>query len=197
MIYVSIVYEDDLSELVMTKLLDQFQHKYYITNTYSGHGFGYLKANIKGFNEASVESPYFMLTDLDNYECPLSLIQDWVDFVLNPNFIFRIAVKEVESWLLADVDGLANFMKVSKANFPLQPDNVPDPKNKLIQIARKSRIRRIREDIVPINEYAQIGPNYNGCLSEFVFYNWDIKQAIMKSTSLQRAYNRLEKFSPV
>lgn len=195
MIYINLAYEDDLSEAVMTKLLESFGNKYSIHNTYTGYGFGYLKSNIKGFNQSSIATPFFMLTDLDNYECPPSLIKDWITFPLLPNFIFRIAIKEVEAWLLADKEGLSEFMKVSLANFPTAPENETDPKRTLIQLAKRSRIRRIREDIVPINENAKVGPNYNGCLMEFVFEKWDILNAMSSSRSLEKAFSKLEAFN--
>jgi hypothetical protein len=194
MIYINLVYEDDLSEAVMFKLINHFGDKYIVHNTYSGHGFGYLKSNIKGFNQASVVSPFFMLTDLDNYTCPPSLIKDWINFPLKSNFIFRIAVREVEAWLLADIEGLSEYFKVSATNFPVRPESEIDPKNTLIHLARRSRIRRIREDLVPINENAAIGPNYNGCLMEFVFNNWNIETALTRSKSLLKAFKILENF---
>jgi len=196
MISVTLVFEDDLSEAVMIQILRQFPDKYEIFQSYSGHGFGYLKTNIKGFNQASVVNPHFMLTDLDNYECPIVLINDWVDFELNDNFIFRIAVREVESWVLADRENLSKYFNVSIANFPRNPDEETDPKNTLISLARRSKKRNIREDIVPINHNAGIGPNYNGCLSTFVFNNWDIEKAILNSASLRKTYEKLRDFVP-
>jgi len=194
MIYFNLIYEDDLSEAVLTKLLRHFKDKYEVHSTYHGHGFGYLKNNIKGFNEASNVTPHFMLTDLDNYPCPTSLIEDWINFPLNPNFVFRIAVREVEAWLLADIEGLSSFLKVSKANFPKNPEQETDPKKTLIQLAKRSRNRDIREDIVPINERATIGPNYNGRLSDFVLNNWNIETARKRSLSLEKACNKLMHF---
>ncbi|OFY50973.1 MAG: hypothetical protein A2W85_05010 [Bacteroidetes bacterium GWF2_41_31] len=194
MIYLNLIFEDDLSEMVLTRLLSHFDTKYSVNVAYNGRGFGYLKNNIKGFNQASLIIPHLMLTDLDNYPCPPSLINDWVTFQMNPNFIFRIAVREVESWLLADIEGLSNFLLVASANFPLNPEQEPDPKKTLIRLAKKSRNRRIREDIVPVNANATIGPNYNDCLMEFVFNVWDVERAIPRSKSLEKAYYRLDKF---
>lgn len=194
MIYINLVYEDYLSEAVMTKLVSHFTGKYSIQNSYSGNGFGYLKSNIKGFNQASKSTPFFMLTDLDNYSCPPELIDDWITFPLNQNFIFRIAVREVESWLMADIEGLSGFLKVSKTIFPKEPEIEQDPKDRLIQIARRSRTRSIREDIIPINKNAKIGPNYNGRLIEFVSGKWSIENAKKRSISLSRALDKLEYF---
>lgn len=196
MIFVTIVFEDDLSEAVMTRILADFPEKYEVHQSYSGNGFGYLKTNIKGFNQASVVNPHFMLTDLDNYECPIALKEDWIKFNIHPNFIFRIAVREVESWVLADREGVSRFFNVALVNFPINPDAEKDPKNTLIQLAKRSNKRDIRADIVPINQNATIGPNYNGSLSDFVFKNWNIENALLHSESLRRAYEKLRDFNP-
>lgn len=195
MIFVTIVFEDDLSEAVINKILNHFPGKFTVIHSYSGNGFGYLKKNIKGFNQASAINPHFMLTDLDNYECPTALKKDWINFELNSHFIFRIAVREVESWLLADHEGLSNFLGVSPTAFPRNPEELTDPKNKLIQLAKRSRKRSIREDIVPLNNNACIGPNYNGCLSTFVSNNWSITNAIEHSNSLKKTIARLHELS--
>ncbi len=197
MIYLSLVYEDDLSEIVMTKLLGHFKGKFAIHNTWPGYGFGYLRKKVFAFNQASTTSPYFMLTDLDNYPCPPELINDWINVPLHPNFIFRVAVKEVEAWLLADIEGLSGFFRISASNFPSRPEEVTDPKQTLINLAKKSRIRRIREEIVPVGSNARIGPNYNGCLSGFVLNLWNVFDAMKLSRSLEKAYRRLESFNEV
>ena len=137
-----------------------------------------------------------MLTDLDNYDCPPELINEWMNFKPNPGLIFRIAVREVEAWLLADIEGLAAFFKISSANFPREPEKKSDPKKALIKLAEKSRIRRIKEDILPLNPNASIGPNYNSRLAEFVFNHWNIGSALNRSESLKKAYKKLEEFEP-
>jgi hypothetical protein len=191
---INLVFEDEISEFTMIKILDSFGDKYYCGISYPGHGFGYIKSNINGFNQAAVATPFFVLTDLDNYNCPLELINDWLTHPPKPNLIFRIAVREVEAWLLADREGYSNFTGVSIANFPLNPEVESNPKQTLINITRKSRRRSVREDIVPINENAQIGPNYNEQLMNYVASSWDIERAMGNSESLRRAYRNLEGF---
>ena len=105
----------------------------------------------------------------------------------------RIAIKEIESWLLADIEGFSEFTGVSKANFPLNPELLPDVKKALIHIVRKSRKRSIKEDILPLKN-AEIGPNYNNRLLEFLINNWDVSRAMLRSQSLKRAYNHLNSF---
>lgn len=194
MIYLNLAVEDELSAMAITKLITCFNTKYTIRNVYANNGFGYLKSSIRGFNEAAKFLSFFVLTDLDRYECPPALIDDWINFELNKNLIFRIAVREVEAWLLADSKGLSKFFRVSESNFPFDPESLSDPKNVIIQLAGKSKIRKIREEIVPIGPGASIGPNYNGCLGEFVMTKWSVESAITKSRSLEKAYNHLKKY---
>jgi hypothetical protein len=191
---VNLVYEDELSEYVLIKLLSSFEHKYQIGTPYNARGFGEIKAKINGYNQACRFTPYLVLTDLDDHKCPIRLINKWFKSNPHPNMIFRIAIKEVEAWLLADIEGFAYYTGVSAAKFPRNPENEHDPKKKLILLAKQSRKRDIREDIVPINENAQIGPNYNGRLMEFVFEHWNITHAMTRSDSLSRAYQRLAQF---
>jgi len=187
--------EDDLSEFAMTKLVNSFGSKYYIGNLFNGGGFGYLKKNINGFNEASIATPFFVLTDLDDSICPINLINEWLKHPRKPNLIFRVAVREVEAWILADIEGFSHFLGISPTHFPPDPETIADPKALLINLARRSRKRDVREDIVPVNANAKVGPDYNGRLMEFVLGDWDISRAKGRSLSLRRAANCLEKFN--
>lgn len=196
MIPICLVNEDFLSESVMVRLVNNFGDKYVISATYSDGGFGYIKANLDKFNSAAKVIPYFVLTDLDNTPCATELIQDWIKFRKHSNLIFRIAVTEVESWLLADRKGFANYLGISIANMPRNPDLERDPKQSLISLVNKSKRRDIKSDVIPRHE-AQIGPNYNGRLSQFVIEHWDIERAAKNSESLKRAINALENFKYV
>lgn len=191
---INLVFEDAISEFTMIKLLNSFGNKFYIGKSYQGYGFGYIKTNIGGFNQAAISTPFFVLTDLDTYECPVALINDWISQPLKSNLIFRIAVREVEAWLLADIEGFSDFLGVSKANFPINPDMEIDPKRTLISLVKRSRKRHIKEDIVPINDNAQIGPNYNERLMQYVSDYWDLDRAMQKSSSMRRAHNCLNNF---
>jgi hypothetical protein len=193
-ISINLVFEDAISEFIMMKLLDSFKDKFRYGISYSANGFGYIKSNINGFNQASIAVPFFVLTDLDNHSCPPELINDWLNSAINSNLIFRIAVREVESWLLADIEGFSSFTGVAQVNFPINPELEDDPKQVLINLVRRSRNRSIREDIVPINNNARIGPNYNERLMEFVSDFWSLERAISRSESLSRACNRLNEF---
>lgn len=191
---INLVYEDELSEFVISRLFGCFDNKFFTGTSYNGRGFGYIKSNINGFNQASVAVPFFVLTDLDNYDCPLSLIGNWFIRPQNPNMIFRIAIREVEAWLLGDRQGFAEYLGISQRNIPNDPESESDPKRTLISLVARSNRRSIKEDILPINQNASIGPNYNGRLMEFVLEHWNIERAMENCASLRRAYKRLEDF---
>lgn len=191
---INLVFEDELSEFILVQLLDSFGNKFFKGVSYNGHGFGYIKSKINGFNQACITTPFLVLTDLDNAECPVTLINEWFNTPMHNNMIFRIAVRQVESWLLADIEGYSKFLRISTSHFPRNPEMLSNPKQTLINLARISRKKDLREDIVPINNNAKIGPNYNGRLMEFVFKDWDLNRAMSRSESLNRAYKKLLNF---
>jgi len=191
---INLVFEDELGEYVLSRLLDCYGGKYSTGISYNGRGFGYIKSKINGFNQACAAVPFLVLTDLDNNDCPVTLIDEWFIGQPHRNMIFRIAIREVEAWLLADKEGLANYLGIPEVLLPINPEQDPDPKKTLISLTRRSKHRKIREDIIPINENASIGPNYNGRLMEFVFNHWSIKRAMTRSESLRRAHKKLDLF---
>jgi hypothetical protein len=192
----NLVFEDQISEFVMIKLAEKTK-KYFVVNSYSEGGFGYIKKNIEGFNEASKGCPFFVLTDLDNVDCAPFLIEDWLRKPAHENLIFRIAVREVETWLLADVEGFSKYTGIAKVNFHDNPEEIADPKAELLKLIRRCRNRKIREDILPKNEFASVGPNYNGRLGEFVLKHWSISRAMKRSDSLKKAMKHLSTFNVV
>ncbi|MGH8244991.1 MAG: hypothetical protein ACREUU_01005, partial [Gammaproteobacteria bacterium] len=107
-------------------------------------GSGYLRKTIRGWNRAAQGVPFVVLTDLDQHECPAALLGAWLPEPRHANLVFRIAVREVEAWLLADVENLASFLKVRSSAIPRNPDAVLDPKGALIGAARRSRSAEVR-----------------------------------------------------
>jgi hypothetical protein len=189
----NLAFEDQVSEFVMTKM-SEYAQKFIIGYSYSEGGFGYIKRNIRGWNSAAKGCPFFILTNLDNTECPSLLINKWLNEAPHQNLIFRIAVREVEAWLLADIEGFSSFTGVPAVNFHEEVEKLNNPKEELIRIARRSRKRNIKDDIVPRDDFAKIGPNYNERLCEFVISYWDIERARKRSQSLNKAVSKLINF---
>lgn len=194
-IYIHLAVEDVLSEEVLRKLLAIFGPRFEVGQCYRQRGYGYLKKQAACFNQASRITPFLMLTDLDTGVCPASLIAEWLPTARHSNFLFRVAVREVESWLLADRATLARFLSVSPAVIPRDPETLPDPKRELISIAKSSRRREVREAIVPSPKTtAKQGPDYNGCLARFVSEHWNPDAAKGSADSLRRILIRLAEF---
>jgi len=188
-------YEDELSLALIQRIFSQLENNYLIGAKFPGRGAGYLKKNIKSFNELSKGFPFLLLTDLDNDECAPAKIRDWIKVPLNSNFLFRIAVRESESWVLADRGSFSKFLDISINRIPFNTDVINDPKRFLINLIRSSRKNSLKNDIVPAkNSTASIGRNYNEPLVRFVLEEWDVYEAVKHSESLKRMVERLQTF---
>ncbi len=197
-IYVNLVFEDGLSGAVLQRLLDSSRQTYSVGLRYNSGGFGWIKKRINGFNHAAKGMPYVVLTDLDVSECAPALINDWLDGPRHPNLLLRIAVREVESWLLACRPTFAAFLGIQEDRIPIDVDAIDSPKEFIVNLAKRSRKRGMRSDIVPAGDStARVGPAYNGRLMHFVETDWDPTLAKQNSPSLQRAMQALDVFGPV
>jgi hypothetical protein len=195
---VNLATEDELSEVVLRRLLDHSDRGYAIGTAYGRRGFGDLRRTITGWNRAARFVPFIVLTDLDSRPCPTELIEDWLKEARHPNLLLRVAVREVEAWLLADRSNLGKYLRVSEKSIPVDPDGLPDPKATLVNVARRSRSETLRDRIVPQRgSTAKQGRDYNSCLAEFVRTDWSIEDAASQSASLRRTVTRLASFTPV
>lgn len=153
-------------------------------------GKQWLRQQIGGYRNASAHAAWFVLVDLDRDECPPQLRRNWGDADAARGLCFRVAVRAVESWLLADRDGLAKFLGVARGTLPDWPDATPDPKRVLIDAASRSRRGGVRDAIVP-RPGARQGPLYAAELGRFVDERWDATAAAGRSPSLDRCRRRL------
>ena len=194
---INLVVEDSLSEAVVRKILLESGCSYSVGICYGQGGSGYLKKKICGFNNAAKGTPFFVLTDLDKSECPPALLEEWLPKPRHPNLLFRIAVREVESWLLADQKAISKFLGIQRESVPINVDAEDNPKQLLINLTRKSKNRLLREAIVPsLCSTANVGPDYNSYLISFVRDHWNIKEAMRRSSSLQHTVNAVRCFKP-
>ena len=184
--------EDALSEAVGQRMVEDTGSDLTVTQLLRRGGFGYLKSKIRNFCELARRTPILLLTDLDTEECPATLIEDWSRRNAIPEqLLFRVAVRQVESWLLADRDGIARLLKVSVRQLPRDPDALPDAKRSLLQLAQRAP-RAVREDLVAESgATAAQGLGYNTVLTNFVRTSWDPARAVHRSNSLARARMRL------
>lgn len=194
-IVINLAVEDDLSEAVLRKIIAYSSPRYVVGLCFNRGGFGYLKKNIRGFNHAAKGNAFLVLTDLDRTECAPTLIHKWLSVPRHPNLLFRVAVREVESWILASRSDFAKFLGISKKLIPDKADEIGDPKQLLVNLAKRAKSRKLREAIVPrAKSTAKVGPDYNGALIRFVESCWNIEEAVKNSPSLRRAVSSLKKF---
>lgn len=195
---ITLAVEDVLSERVILRMLAQIRGDLTVSTKIGFRGNAYLRSIARGLNKAAKGSAFILLTDQDTAEaCPVRIISEWLGGdKLHHNFLFRIAVLEVEGWLLADRKAISEFLGVPVAKLPENADTIPNPKQFLVNLARSSNRSNIREDLVPKpGGTAQVGPNYNGRLAEFLEASWSCKRARDNSDSLKRAVRRLEDFA--
>lgn len=195
--YANLAVEDELTERVVKTVIGKCGLDVEIVNTFGNQGNGYLRRGIRGFNEASRYTPFVVVTDLDDVECPPALVTNWFAGIRKRNSLsFNVAVREVEAWLMADRARFASHFSINPDYIPRNPEMEPDPKSSLIQAVRKSRVRAYRDSIVPAKgSIAQIGPDYNGALGEYVEESWRPTSASERSPSLHRLVERLSEIA--
>jgi hypothetical protein len=159
------------------------------------NGKPHLLRQVKAYNEAARYKPWIVLVDLDDDEvCAPPFRANWLPCPA-PQMCFRVAVREVEAWLLADRERLARFLSVSLGGVPPEPEAIADPKRVMVDLARRSRKREIREEMVPRPESGRpVGPAYSSHLMEFVAdttAGWRPDAAAESSESLRRCIHAL------
>ena len=135
-----------------------------------------------------------MFTDLDSPKsCAPELIHSWVKAPLNHGFFLRVAVMEIESWIIADRGALAACLSIPVGRIPSAPDDIPEPKEFLVSHARESKKKSLRDQLVPSNlaVTTRVGPEYNNRLSQFVRDDWNLERAAAVSPSLKRTLDRI------
>jgi hypothetical protein len=138
--------------------------------------------------------PILGLADLESFPCPSGLIAQHLPQGRQDLFILRVAERMLESWLLADSEAMAGFLRVSAKSLPRDPERESHPKQTLVNLARRSRVRRVRDDLVPEEgSIGVVGRGYVPCMTEFVEHHWRPQVAANRSESLKRAIAAIKK----
>lgn len=163
---------------------------------YGKKGKPHLRSQVDGYNSAARHAPWVVLVDLDHEAgCAPHLCAGWLAAPA-PRLCFRVAVRAVEAWLMADTEALARFLSVGRKKVPGDPEGLADPKEALVNLARESRKREIREDMVPRQGSGRaVGPAYASRLIEFVSSHWRPAEAADRADSLRRAIACLERLA--
>jgi hypothetical protein len=190
---VTVAVEGDLDEALLRQILDHVGMS--VRAVYGRKGKRFLLQSINGYNNAARHAPWIVLVDLDrDCDCAPPCAQRWLA-TPSTQMCFRVAVRAVEAWLLADRERLAQLLGVNAAWLPANPDCLDDPKRSLIDLARRSRRRAVREDLVPRQGSGRsVGPLYTTRMIEFLqddTAGWRLDQALQVSESLERCVRRL------
>lgn len=192
---ITLITEDDLSVQVAGKIMSAYSPACTI-NRILRWNKQKIAGRISGINQSAHGMPFFVLTDQDTQDnCPASAVAT-LNQSIHPNLLYRFAVMEVESWLLADRSGICNFLGVPYNKVPDNPETISQPKETLIELTRK--FGRYHKDAI-VNKFddTQPGPDYNGTLGRFVVEKWNVEDAARSSQSLQRTLRRVANYKPV
>jgi hypothetical protein len=194
---------EDAPSAAVARQLVEHRNKTAVTELRFKEGFpditgGYVEIKKKCSSLLSMANSglyTFTITDLDTTACPASLILNWFSpslstLPLPKNLVFRVAVREIEAWLLADMHAFATYLKIAPANFPIYPESLQDPKQYLLNVIRKHGTKNFHKEMLP-RRNASVGPRYNEVLIEFIQTKWSPPRAAVHAASLDRAITAL------
>ena len=186
--------EDELSAAVVRRILAKYVVRLGVPQVVGQVGVGFLKTNLKKYlNAAKNIRPVFMLTDLDLVSCAPVLVRNWFEGDNLPSrFLFRVAVREVEAWLLADREAFGRYLGMSSAKIERNVETIVEPKEYLLNLAKGSKLAVRRELLPEQGAIASQGFGYNSSLCRFVELDWSPERASDNSLSLRRALTRTE-----
>lgn len=187
--------EDELSECLGEKLIRDANTTLNVTLRLRKGGFGYLKSKLPSLCGISKTQPVILFTDLDRCECPKILINNWFKGMDKPKgLLFRVVVREIESWVLADHKAFSEYFGISAAKLPQDPDSILDPKATLLKLVGGSR-RELKEAMIAKKGALAIqGVGYNTILGDFIRTSWSPQRAQERSKSLKKAFTRINEF---
>jgi hypothetical protein len=164
---------------------------------YGKRGKAPLLRRLSGYNRAAQFAAWAVLVDLDQDEdCAPPMRPRWLAQP-SASMCFRIVVREIEAWLLADRERLARFLAVPSRVIPTHPEDLASPKDTMTQLAQKSRRREVREDMSPRpGSGRRVGPAYSSRLIQFVAdsqQGWRPEIASGSADSLRRCLRCLDR----
>lgn len=159
---------------------------------YGRNGKAQLLQKLGGYNNAARFSPWLVLVDLDgDAACPPLFLDRHLP-QRSGKMCCRVAVQVIEAWLLADTERFARFLSVPITRLPINPEEVENPKEHVLSLARRSRRSAIREDMVPRPGSRRAeGPAYTSRLIQFAQGAWRPNVAAQRSESLSRCLDCL------
>ncbi|WP_156000803.1 hypothetical protein [Thioalkalivibrio sp. ALJT] len=190
--------EDALSSAVAGRLVKDFGgDRFVVTELANTGGSGWLKKRFPEFIGLSNRCPVLVLTDLDRKPCAPAFAREWFRGVIQPDgLVFRIVVREIEAWVMADRRGFSEFSGVPESMVPRHTEGLDDPKQAMLNlIFRYSPGWMKREIVVDHGSGPKQGLGYNALMCRFVREGWNPQAAAMESQSLERTRQRISELA--
>lgn len=92
---------------------------------------------------------------------------------------------------MADRKALARHLSIPEGKIPAKPEEVANPKQTIVNLARQSRSSEIQDNLVPSGGSGRsVGTGYTAAMIEFVQDKWCPMRASEAAPSLARALDR-------
>ncbi len=161
------------------------------------HGHGNLDKCMARWCQPSNRRAMLVVRDLDpnfGHDCPPALVEHLAGpGPRSATTLVRIAERELESWLMADREGVARYFRLRAASIPVLPDHEPNPKRTLVNLCRSSTSSSVRRGMVPDPQGGrEVGREFTGLIIGFGSTMWDVERARSASPSLDRAISSLQ-----
>lgn len=155
----------------------------------SANGKGVIDRDLKNYWEAARFLPYVVFRDLDRDGggCPVTLRAQLVEHTPgeSPDLLIRIVDQCIESWILADRHGIAEFCNRSAASVE------PPTSHHKLYLLRLMKEAKLKDAVEEKGRELDFGPAYELHLQRLMTHHWSIERAAAESDSLRRALKRL------
>ena len=147
-----------------------------------------LDQRLPGLIRSAARINWLILRDLDREGCAPDLVRRLFAQGVPSRIGFRVPVRSMESWLLADRTGFSESFSVHRNRLPERPDELENAKRFLVNLCRGSRRSAVRNTIPPrAGSGRAVGPEYVSRISAFARESWSPERAAERSPSLARA----------
>ena len=188
-VYAKVIVEGTTDEPVINALMRAAgwaDHEFLV---WSVNGKGAIDRDLKNYWEAARVHPYVVFRDLDRDGggCPVTLRAELVERTPgeSPDLLIRIVDQCIESWILADRQGVAEFCERPIAS--VRPCD-SRPKDQLLRLFQKAQFK---DAVLREGGKLAFGPAYALHLQRLMTDHWSIERAAVESDSLRRALERL------
>ncbi len=185
---INLAVEGVLDEAIMRRLIEDAGGS--VGLVIGRKGKAYLRGKAEGLLRTATGTPWIVLVDLNSErDCAPGLVTDWIGRSANRRHL-RVAVRAIESWILADRERVAELLGVPGIRVPRGPEDLSDPRRRLLELARRSSKPAIKRGLLPSTGSGRAhGPDYNSALVQFVHgpqQSWRPVVAATSAASLGR-----------